>query len=225
MKFLYDNDVKTMFKYTAIFGILSEVIILSLFVIVLLQGATLENIVLVLAVSLITLIPIRLFIYKKGLMAMNQKFNITTYKVTMGMLFLTLFLYPLITNAIILFIPLIGQLLTGYLEVFYWDVFVLTNMKNGTKKLNFSLFRNSLKKHYRFGFKYFVFNFILGLAIVGLIVPILIINSTGLILIYALIGETIVILASTYLKAAMITYLVKNPTPLYEEEILEADQY
>ncbi len=156
---------------------------------------------------------------------MNQKFNITSNKITMGMLFLTLILYPFIMNIVLLFIPLIGQLLTAYLEVFYWDVFILANMKNGTKKLNLSLFRNSLKKHYRFGFKYLFFNLILELAMVGLFVPILIMNNTGLILIYVLIGGAIVMLVGGYLKAAMITYLVKNPTPLYEEEILEANQY
>ncbi len=37
MKFLYDNDVKLMFKYTAIYGIILEVSILGLLAIVLLQ--------------------------------------------------------------------------------------------------------------------------------------------------------------------------------------------
>ncbi len=225
MNFLYDNDVKIMFKYTAIFGIISEITILSLIIISGVQGATVGKIVLTLIIGLILLMPIQLFVYKKGLTTMNQKFNISSTKVTLGMLFLTLILYPLIANTIILFIPLIGQVLRLYLEVFYWDVFVLANMKNGTKKFNLSLFRNSLKKHYRFGFKYFAFNFILVLAIIGFIVPIFIMDNIKIILIYGLLGETIALLMNAYLKAAMITYLVKNPTPLYEEEIVEADQY
>ncbi len=60
MKFLYDNDVKLMFKYTAIYGIISEASIFGLLVIVLLQGSTFANIILLFAISAIILILIRL---------------------------------------------------------------------------------------------------------------------------------------------------------------------
>ncbi len=164
---------------------------------------------------------------RRGIESLNDEIKFTEFPIKKRTIFIALILSS-ISTFVISFIPTIGSALSMYLVVIFYDVYLIKNLRAGTMNLNLSAFNLSLKKHKFFALKAVLTNLVIGFANVGILIFLILLgvalglNNFSIIMI---IISVISVLLYAYYTSAVLTYLIKNPSEIEEQELIDADKY